>query len=387
MKQDHFQHITKTNLERLKELYFALRIINDNKELIRKGNFYNISVIYGQLRSLLTDKSKNINPLLFEVASIINKELEIYYIPDTFEEELPHLTEGLLLRVSSTFPSIDKSLAKQEKIKLSEFLDVEVLTYKERKFSVRKIINEMANKYGGAHYSKTTHKYLSEVLSFGFNNQPMLDNFIYQLSDLISDIGIRLIKTVTDIEFYFHIYLTEKKVKGEIFLFDYQLPNTPNRFSLILNQGKLHLLVIDSIGFQNVLTVERVLEYDKVQLINISIEITKNFKTQLKIYIEENLVAEMITDYPLLTINEIYNYDAFYNKQKNGENQEYEFGMGELAIYSKILNHFQKLENYNHFRLKEYMDILWLEKGVFGESPSGESKINLSAEIKRKDIS
>src|SRR5690606_14919590 len=126
-------------------------------------NFYHISVLYGQLRSLLIDKSKNINPLLFEVATLLNTELEIFHLPDTFEKDLPDLTKGMVLRLSSTSPSIDKILPKQEKIKIADFLEIEVLTYKERKFKVKKIIEELANKYGGAHYSQVTHKYLSEI--------------------------------------------------------------------------------------------------------------------------------------------------------------------------------------------------------------------------------
>ena len=387
MNNDHFQHVNKSGSERLKELYFALRIISDSKELIQKGDFYHISVIYGQLRSLLIDKSKNINPLLFEVATLLQTELEIFHLPDTFEKDLPDLTKGMVLRMSSTSPSIDKILPKQEKIKMVDFLEIEVLTYKERKFKVKKIIEELANKYGGAHYSQVTHKYLSELLSFGINNQPMLDNFIYQLSELTINLGVRLLKKITDIEFYLHIYLTEKKVRGEIFIFDYQLPNNPNRFSLILNQGKLHLSIIDSIGFRQILSTECLLEYDKVQLINISIETTKTYKSLIKIYIEENLVAEVTTDSPLLTINEIYNFDAFYNKSVDGKEQEYEFGLGELAIYGRTLNHFEKLDIYSHFLNKKYKDILWLEENVFGNSPSGDRNIKLSKEIKRKDIS
>lgn len=386
MINDHFQHVSKSGLERLKELYYALRIITDSRELIQKGNFYHISVIYGQLRSLLMDRSKNINPLMFEVASLLNQELEIFHLPDTFDKDLHHLSEGMVLHISSTSPDIIKSLPKHEKIKLSEYLEIEVLTYQGRKFTVRKIVEELANKYGGAHYSQTTHKYLSELLSFGINNQPVLDNFIYQLAELITNLGIQLIKKITDVEFYLDLCLTEKKVQGEMFIFDYQLPHNPNRFSLILNQGKLRFLVVDSIGFREVVTTECLLEYDEVQLVNISVEILKNFKSQIKIYIEENLVADVISDIPLLTINEIHNYEAFFNRQKNGEPQEYEFGLGEFKIYGRTLNHIEKLQNYSYFDQKDYNDILWLEPKVYGNSPSGESSI-ISAEIKRKNIS
>lgn len=355
-------------------------------ELIQKGNYYQISVIYGQLRSLLTENSKKLTPLLFEVAKSLNSELEIFHIPDTFEKELPHLTEGMIFRMFSTSPSIDKLLPRHNRIKMSDYLKIDLLTYKERKFTVKKIIEELANKYGGAHYSKVTHKYLSEVLSFGLNSQPMLDNFVYQLSELTLNLGINLLKKITDIEFYINIYLTEKKVAGEIFIFDYQLPNNQNRFALILNQGKLHFLIVDSIGLSRLIIAESLLEYDKVHLINISIETTKNYKSQIQIFIDENLVAEHITEFPLLTINEINNFDAYYNKQKSGEDQEYEFGLGELAIYRRTFNTLEKCKIYNYFLKQKHEDVLWIEKKVFGQSPSGKSNIIFNKKIMRRKI-
>ena len=358
----------------------------DNGEISMKGNYYQISVIYGQLRSLLTENSKKLTPLLFEVAKSLNSELEIFHIPDTFEKELPHLTEGMIFRMFSTSPSIDKLLPRHNRIKMSDYLKIDLLTYKERKFTVKKIIEELANKYGGAHYSKVTHKYLSEVLSFGLNSQPMLDNFVYQLSELTLNLGINLLKKITDIEFYINIYLTEKKVAGEIFIFDYQLPNNQNRFALILNQGKLHFLIVDSIGLSRLIIAESLLEYDKVHLINISIETTKNYKSQIQIFIDENLVAEHITEFPLLTINEINNFDAYYNKQKSGEDQEYEFGLGELAIYRRTFNTLEKCKIYNYFLKQKHEDVLWIEKKVFGQSPSGKSNIIFNKKIMRRKI-
>ncbi len=387
MKEEHFQHVTKSGHERIKELYYALRIITDSRALIFKGHYYQISVIYGQLRSLLTERSKKMSPLLFEVASFMEKELEIYHIPDTFEEDAPQFTEGMTFRISSNSPSRYKSHPKHIKIALSEYLEIDLLTYKGRKFKLKRIIEELANRYGGAHYSRTTHRYLYEMLSIGFNGQPMLNQFVIQLSDLTTDLGISLLKTVTDIDFYIHFYLTEKKVKGDIFLFDYQLPNNPNRFSLILNHGRLHFLIVDSFGNDHLISAEQPIEYGKMQLVDVSVEVTKTYKSRIKIYVEENLVAELTTDVPLLTINELEVFDAYFNKQVGGNDQEYEFGMGEIFIFGKIPNHFDKLEVYDYFYSKEYKDILWLGEKVYGRKKPNERNINLSKKIQRKKIS
>lgn len=115
MKEEHFQPIDKSGLERIKELYFSLRIISDCQSLIEKGNYYQISIVYGQLRSLLTERSKGLTPLLFDISSILNVELELFHIPDTFEKDLPHLMENLSIRFNSTQPSISKISPNQKK--------------------------------------------------------------------------------------------------------------------------------------------------------------------------------------------------------------------------------------------------------------------------------
>ncbi len=386
MKSDPFQKISKSGIERIKELYFSLRIIFDCKSLIHKGKFYHISVIYGQLRSLLTERSKGIKPLLFHIASMQNNKLELYHLPDTFETDLPHLLEGLSMRYNSTHPSIEKTLPKQKKISLENFLDTDVITYETRKFTVRKIIDELANKYGGAHYSEKTNKYLSELLSFGINNQTMLDNLIIEIAEITSEFGLKLLKSITDIEFFMHIYLTEKKIKNEVFLLDYKLPNNPNRFSLILNEGKLHFRIVDTLGFAYILSTKGLIEYEKITLLNISIETTSLFRTSIKIYIQENLVGELNLDEPLLTFNQIHSYEWYLNKQVNGQNQDYEFGLSEFQIYNKLPNYVDKNKIYNHYQSKKYDEIFWIGKNEFGCSKSENRNFEMSNGFKKKKI-
>lgn len=387
MNNDPFQTISKSGIERVKELYFSLRIIFDCKSLIQNGKFYHISVIYGQLRSLLTERSKGISPLLFHIASIQNKKMELYHLPDTFEKNLPpNLLEGLSIHYNSTNPSIERIFPNQEKISLEKFLNTDVITYETRKFTVRKIIDELANKYGGAHYSQKTNKYLSELLSFSFNNQTMLDTLIIEIAELTSKFGLTLLKSVTDIDFYMHIYLTEKKIKDEVFLIDYKLPNNPNRFSLILNQGKLHFRIVDTLGFAYILSTKGLVEYEKIQLLNISIETTSLFRTSIKIYIQENLVGELNLDDPILTFNQIHSYDCYMNKQVNGENQEYEFGLSEFQIYSKLPNYVEKNHIYKHYTSMKYDEIFWIGEKEFGYSKSENRNFEMSNGFKKKKI-
>ncbi len=386
MEINHFQIIDKSKLARIKELYFALRIIFDSKDAIQHGKFYQISILYGQLRSLLTEKSKGITPLLIKISEILDENLQFYYLPDTFDEDLPDIAEKTSLKIWSLAPTIVKTFRKQEKIEMIDFLNKNIITYEKQSFKVKKIIEELANKYGGSHYSETTHKYLDELLNIRFNNQPTLDNLIVQVSDLCSDLGVKLLRKITDSEYYFNLYMTEKSDKGEIFILDYTLPNNSNRFTIILNQGKLHFILVDNIGYQTVLSMEQLIEYNKLNLINISIRLTPQFKTEIKIYINENLESEILIDDPQLYINDFTKYDCFYNRAAEGAVQDYELGLGEIILSGKTLNHKERSQMYQYFSRKRYDSILWFNKKSFGRKKSGNKKIELSGEVSRKNI-
>jgi len=72
---DHYKLVKKSDLENIKEFFISLGIVSDSKALIDSGKYYQIVAIYGRLRILLTDKTTE--PLLFVIASILQKELEI----------------------------------------------------------------------------------------------------------------------------------------------------------------------------------------------------------------------------------------------------------------------------------------------------------------------
>lgn len=381
MKYEHFQTINKSEIQRVRELYYSLRIIFDANNLIYDGKFYNISVIYGQLRSLLTEKSKTNTPLLFKVAEILKEDLEFYYLPEISDADQKAFEEGMIFSISSASPSIEKTLPKQVKVCMEEFLTENIITYKDRKFDVRKVIEELANKYGGSHYSQTTHRYLSELLSLEHNNQPILNNLIIQISDLVRQLGIRLLKKITDLEIYLDIILTENPDNTEVFIFDYQLPSQKNRFSLFIKQNNLHFLIIDNVGYKTVITIDKLIDYNKMILVNVSLRLNKEFKTEVKIYIEEKLQKELIIEDPQLLINDIRRYKCSYNKAVDSKPQNYEFGLGAFVAYGKELDQEEKLQRYHYLKTKKTEQIAWFNKASSGYSDTNEGDIKMSGNV------
>ncbi len=92
MNTETTPNIKKSNLDKLIEFFHAVRIIHDLRKLTVEGKYYLITPIYGQLRALLTDSTKRKEPKpLFEIADMLGEDIQIFYMPNTFEADLPEL--------------------------------------------------------------------------------------------------------------------------------------------------------------------------------------------------------------------------------------------------------------------------------------------------------
>lgn len=382
---DHYKLVKKSDLENIKEFFISLGVVSDSKALIDSGKYYQIVAIYGRLRILLTDKTTE--PLLFVIASILQKELEIYCLA---KQEAPtsefDFNKGLELYVHSLNPNLEKTSDRHKKITMRKFLNETIVTYQGNNLSIKRIINELANKYGGAHSSKNTLKYLKDLSNYGLSNQPLLDNIIMQLSELTYSLGLKMLKSISDIKIYTTLYLTNNKAGGEVFLFDIKLPFDFNRLALILHDNNLKFLVVDTFGNTHLVNLKTDVIHETVLLLNVLVEITENFKTCIKLYIHEELVEECILDTPLLNINQMESYDFYINRGFNVENQDYEFGLADLTIKRGDDAFLAKMDLREVLACNENDIIPWFGKGEYGFFNSKNPKIILPSGHNMKRI-
>jgi hypothetical protein len=71
------------------ELVRALQIIKDAIDGARKGGIHNLIPLAGQLRALLTEKSKGADPLLLRLAETFAQPLEFYVMPGADDPNFP----------------------------------------------------------------------------------------------------------------------------------------------------------------------------------------------------------------------------------------------------------------------------------------------------------
>lgn len=377
MNKNSAENIEKSNLDKLVEFFHSIRIVFDSKELIYKGRYYQITPIYGQLRALLTDstKRKEEKPL-FEIAGLLGEEIKIFYVPTNFDS----LNDGSFFNISSLPISVQKQYTNQVEIPLKEYLNLEVIKYNGRRLKTYELINTLSNKYGGSHYDTAVPDYMSEILSFGINNQPVLDNYIMQVADLFIDISLNLVKKLSDFDYFITLYF-ETLDKEENIIFDYILPETNCRMVLATSRRKFNLLISDLIGRKVNFELNEIIISNKLLLFEITHRITNKLKSEVKVLINGKIVLEELLDEPMLIVNEFNQYCFSLNKSHEGTEQNFEFGARSIKMFGGILPDEERWSLYNSFKITNKNEIMWLGKNSYAFCVPGNTNVNTEGKV------
>lgn len=377
-------NINKSKINKLIEFFNAVRIIYDAKGLINSGKYYHIATIYGQLRALLTDKTKERNKELkplFDIASLLSKELDIYYMPNTMEKDLPFIQEGMLLHIHSLPISLEKQLPNQVQIHLEDYLETNIITYKGKNYKTSEIINSLSDKFGGSHYDTKVPRDLVELASISIYNQTILDNLVIQIAELFIKIGISLVKQVSDFEFYL-IFQPKYFTSEENYFFDYTLPNSQkSRIALYCFQGKLRLHLCDLVGRAVNLEVERLLDIEEPIVLNISHRINHDLRSEIKIGWNGISVLEQQLPEPLLMLNEIHSYQGYFNRSLEREYQEFEFGLSELIVRGIVDDDVKRIEILRYLFNKKREGAVYYNKNSYGHSAPNQRDIKMVGNV------
>ena len=108
--------------------------------------------LYGQLRLLLSEKRRDIKPLLFHVAELLKEELKMNCVPPLVQAPcFPRENTLLLIEPGGPEISSERQLAAQQEYDLESFLDEELINFMGKILSIRDLIKVSAEKLGGAH--------------------------------------------------------------------------------------------------------------------------------------------------------------------------------------------------------------------------------------------
>lgn len=379
---NHFEHIPKPKLNRVIELYNSTLIINDSLTQIRLGKYYFIGVLYSQIRSLLIDKTTK--PLLPLVAELVNYDLDLYYVDGS--KLPPEIENSLILQMVGPPLSINREIPGQIKINLIDYLKTTVLTVNNQNIRVNTLIEHLANKNGGAHYSDDLPRYLVDLMNFGFNNQPLVNNYIIQLAELCLNLSVNTLKTISDFEIIQHVYIPKQKLSSEQFIFDYKLPNNNCRIYVSTIQSKFRVGIIDLLGRFISIVADQIIDFGEFFLLNLVHSLDKDVTSEITLYVNEVKLISKRLDGSIFPLNEIRSYDRYLNRSIGSENTELEIGMLQHMATGKVLDLRKRLELFNYMQNNEKSKMAWFNKSSYGECKSGNTTMVMRGKVQYVDV-
>lgn len=349
-------HLPKPLSHRMQELIQSLLVLRDCMSEIRSGKSHHFIPIYGQLRSLLIEKSKKNKPLLIDLASILNQSMDIWCTRSAGPDSFPMPAEwkaAMKFNVSGFPVTVHQQFPSQTLISMEKFLDHKILYYNEQHYKTSEIIAYFANYAGGSHYATNIKKDFAEILSFGLNGQPALTNFLLQIAEVTYELGLRLLKRLNDIEIHLAAFIPEQEIEANKYLYDTEYPNSPARASIILRNDKSIVFFVSGINNFNVqVTTNRLIDFTKPHYFVFLHELDRNLNSKMSIIVDGEKYGDTTHPFPCMFINELQSHETYHNRSTKEDNTGAKFAMFSLAITdpegsitdrSKIFIHFSKL--------------------------------------------
>ncbi len=370
MSKNPYPNIHKSKLDLTIDLFHSLRIVKDSLEMMKKGHFYQLSIIYTQLRVLLTDKSsKGVSPLLPLISDYFNGDLDFYYrktVPISESAHFEYMNHEL---------SLKKISDNHTNIHINDYLNETAIIVEGRQIKVKELIGHLANSYGGAHYSSKFPEYLLKLKFFKLGEHTVFDTYIIQLAELCLQLGIKVLKQISDFSNFSFIFLPKVESVYEEALFDFKHSRTSNRVTLFYKENKFHISIIDSFGRQFLKHNKNDINFNQYYFIKVSHNITNNLESNFKVYINNILQINEIEENPYLSLNMLIQYDRYFNKFYNKENNCFKFLLIYNAFDCKEVD--EKFDLLCYEKVKNIIEAPLLEENAFAYCKSGERELKI----------
>src|ERR1044072_4169171 len=170
------REITKPLGDRVLELVQALQLVADSLQRIREGHIHHVITLSGQLRALLTERSKGAKPLLLDIAREVHEEIRGDCMPGVNDPAFPaDLRKDLDFHVAGFPITSQRQFEAQIEKTFSQLLEHEILFFNGKNYTAKTVIEWYANKAGGAHYStRLPEDFAMLLLRNPFNVRPLV---------------------------------------------------------------------------------------------------------------------------------------------------------------------------------------------------------------------
>ena len=259
-------NLPKSLLSQLSELLLSLQVIRDSIDGLNSGKSYQVIPLSGQLRAVLTDRSKGAHRLLIEVVAALGLQPKIWVLNDA--DGYPPGLAAPILRLIPMF-SAEQEVPGQHQIDLEKLSEYRALTYDGHSYTVADIIKFYAERSGGSHYSRT----VPEDFAAMFQSLPFvrdsLDAAMRQLGQCIFAIGLEVIRALADFDIHLEVCVIEQKPTTVLNLYSREVAGSVQ----VMTSSDNHLVAIVA-GFDGAsmsVRLDRWLPLKQLRVIHLSL--------------------------------------------------------------------------------------------------------------------
>ena len=326
-----FEQLPKSFGERVRELLQSLQVIRDSIGSVRKGNAYQLIPLYGQMRALLTEKASHNTPLLLDIGEALGDDLTVYAMPEM--DDLPLKKEALVVRMAGFPLELERSLPKQEKTTLPEFLDRSLVLYKGREYTSRDVIEWMANKAGGSHFARKVPRDYAELMSMNLLGLQMLPQALFQLGEVTLALGARILRRVCQFDLHILLMAPIQSIKKAKVIYEAIYPGSVMAMRIIVQPQMKISVRIDGIeGRGMTIFSQGLISWPGPNHILISNDLSTDLGSEIRITVNGAVNSLAKLSWPLFVPSDPAGYDRLWNKSKGTEEPGLIFGLGEIVM-------------------------------------------------------
>lgn len=338
-----YRELGKPFAVRTVELLQGLQLIADSLCRIREGEIRYLSVLSGQLRSLVAERSRGSSSLLLDVADKFGVTLEIYCMPGIDDPNFPsELQKDLVLHVAGFPVTLKRQLKAQRKLQLHEFLDLKLIIFKGNEYSPRTVIEWYANKAGGSHYASKIPEDFAALLALNLMNLQPLANLLVQIGDAVLAAGLNLLRAKIEFEIYALVVVPHQSdgaIQDVNVLFDSKYEGSEMRICISLNKRLMPSFFASGLqGTWARVDCDRLIDWSEPRLIHVSLVVEEDLSTTLELAIDGARVGRTNVKAPLFVLADPLDYESYHNKGFDSPPQEFSFGVGEVVMIGSELS-------------------------------------------------
>ena len=381
-----YRELGKPFAVRTVELLQGLQLIADSLYRVREGEIRYLTVLSGQLRSLVAERSKGEAPLLLHVAEKFGSTLEIYCMPGIDDSGLPsEIRKDLVLHVAGFPVTLQRQFEAQRKIDLREFLDLKLIQFKSNDYSPRTIIEWYANKSGGSHYSSKIPEDFAALLALNLMNMQPLANLLVQIGDAVLAMGRSLLRAKIEFEIFALVVVPRQRdgaIKNVNYLFDSKYEGSEMRLCISLNARLIPSFFASGLqGAWARVDCDRLIDWSEPRLIHATLVLEEDLSTTLELAIDGFRVGRTNVKEPLFVLADPLDYAFYHNKGFDEEPQNFTFGVGSLVMIGRELGPEERANVLLHIgreRVDPELKVMLFSPQAFGLAEKGTKNLAIS---------